>query len=148
LLAIALVLLGVVYARAQTAGNGSVWVITEGEAMLPSPPTARGGAALPQGGPLIRIERPDLATPQSPPFVIDVVFEPRPGRATVKMDSLKVVYLKIIELDVTERFKPHVKENRLFVEKANVPSGRHRLKITISDADGNMTGEILQVTVK
>jgi hypothetical protein len=64
------------------------------------------------------------------------------------MESLKVMYLRMIELDVTERFKPYIKDNRLFVAKANIPSGRHRLRITITDTDGNTTVDVLQVTVK
>jgi hypothetical protein len=64
------------------------------------------------------------------------------------MDSLRVVYLTVFELDVTDRFTPFIKDNRLFVEKANIPSGKHRLRITITDAAGNVTADVLQVTVK
>lgn len=41
-----------------------------------------------------------------------------------------------------------LKENRLFVEKANAPPGRHRLKISITDRNGNTTAATLQLTVK
>ena len=132
------------------ATTDPVWIITEGEASLPSPPAARGGPALPQDGPVIKIERPELGASAalSLPFSIDVVFEPRSGGAPVKMESLKIVYVKVVELDVTERFKPYIKGNRLFVENANVPAGRHRLRITITDQNGNTTAEMLQVAVK
>ena len=135
-------------APAGAANDEAIWLVTEGEAMLPSPPAARGSAELPKNGPVIKIERPALMSDLSTPFPVEVVFEPRPGGAPVKMDSLKVTYLKVIEVDVTDRFKPYIKENRLLVEKANVPQGKHRLKILIADQDGKMTAEILQVIVK
>ena len=125
-----------------------IWLVTEGEAMLASPPIARGTPDLPKNGPVIKIERPALAPEITTPFPVEVTFEPRPGGSPVKMDSLKVTYLKIIEVDVTDRFKPYIKDNRVIVEKANVPQGRHRLKILITDQNGNQTAEILQVNVK
>lgn len=125
-----------------------LWIVTEGEASLPSEATPRSAPALPQDGPVIRIERPDVSTPVAPPFAVDVIFEPRAGGALVKMESLKITYLKIVELDVTDRFKPYVKGNRLFVENANVSAGRHRLKIIIADQNGKFTAEVLQVAVK
>jgi hypothetical protein len=125
-----------------------LWIVTEGEASLPSEATPRSAPALPQEGPVIRIERPDVNTPVAPPFAVDVVFEPRAGGAPVKMESLKITYLKVFELDVTDRFKPYIKGNRLFVENANVPAGRHRLKIIIADQNGKLTAEVLQVAVK
>ena len=135
-------------ASAGAVGDEPIWLVTEGEAMLASPPAARGSAELPKNGPIIKIERPASMTDLSPPFPVEVVFEPRPGGTPPKMESLRVTYLKIVEVDVTDRFKPYIKDNRLFVEKANVPQGRHRLKISITDQDGRTTAEILQVTVK
>ena len=136
---------GVASADKQTE---EVWLVTEGEAMLASPPIARGTPDLPKNGPVIKIDRPALAPEIATPFPVEVTFEARPGGSPVKMDSLKVTYLKIIEVDVTERFKPYIKDNRVIVEKANVPQGRHRLKILITDQNGNQTAEILQVNVK
>lgn len=136
--------------RDASSAGVPTWLITDGEAMMPSPAVPRSApVALPQTGPLIRIERPERAgLPLAAPFPLDVRFDPRPGHAPVKMDTLQIVYLKIIELDVTERFRPHIKDNRLFVEKAAIPSGRHRLRISIADTEGNVTVEILQATVK
>jgi hypothetical protein len=128
--------------------EGPVWLVTEGEAMLPAPPAARSPASLPKDGPVIKVQAPQLTADVSPPFAVDVVFEPRASGAPPKMDSLKVTYLKVIEVDVTDRFKPYLKDNRLFVEKANVPQGRHRLKISIADLEGRTTAEVLQVTVR
>ena len=133
---------------AEAPRDEPLWLVTEGEAMLASPPTARAVAELPKNGPVIKIQTPPIGAELSPPFALDVLFEPRLGGTAAKMETLKVTYLKVIEVDVTDRFKPYIKDNRLFVEKANVPQGRHRLKITITDLDGRTTAEIFQVTVK
>ena len=147
-LGISMLLIAAAAHAADAPTEEPIWLVTEGEAMLAAPPTARAAAPLPKDGPVIKIQTPQIAAELSPPFVVDVVFEPRAGGGAPKMDSLKVTYLKLIEVDVTDRFKPFLKENRLYVEKANVPQGRHRLKITITDMDGHTTAEILQVTVK
>lgn len=136
---------GRVAAREEPEG---VWLITESEALLSAAPMARSGASLPTNGPLIRIQSPLLDGELTPPFPVEVLFEPRPGGAPVQMETLKITYLKMVEIDVTERFKPHLKETRLFVEKANIPAGRHRLKISIADREGNITAAIFQLTVK
>lgn len=148
LLALGLIVVAAGAARADAPTEEPLWLVTEGEAMLAGPPTSRGTAELPKSGPVIKIDRPALAAELSPPFPVEVTFEPRPGGAAVKMESLKVTYLKVIEVDVTDRFRPYIKDNRLIVEKANVPQGRHRLKILITDQNGNQTAEILTVTVK
>lgn len=148
LLVLGLIVVAVGAVRADAPTEEPLWLVTEGEAMLAGAPMSRGTPDLPKNGPLIKIDRPALTAELSPPFPVEVTFEPRPGGAPVKMESLKVTYLKVIEVDVTDRFKPYIKENRLIVEKANVPQGRHRLKILISDQNGNQTAEILQVTVK
>jgi hypothetical protein len=66
------------------------------------------------------------------------------------MDTLKLTVLKIFEIDITDRVKPYVleKETKLLVKEAKIPVGRHRLKLLIADAEGRLTGEILEVTVK
>ena len=140
-------LLGAVLPSA-TAREQPLWIVTEGEASLPSEPTPRSAPALPREGPVIRIERPDVSAPVVPPFAVDIVFDSRAGGAPVKMESLKIVYVRVFELDVTDRFMPYVKDNRLFVENANAPTGRHRLKITIADQNGRLTAEILQVAAR
>jgi hypothetical protein len=36
----------------------------------------------------------------------------------------------------------------IFVKEAKIPSGRHRLKISVADAGGNVTVQIIQVAVR
>ncbi len=117
-----------------------VWLMTEGEAALAPPPLTRAAAELPRSGPVIKIVTPQQAAEVTAPFVVEIQFEQRVGGAAVKMATL----------DITDRVKPYVleKETKLLVKEAKIPVGRHRLKLLIADAEGRLTGEILEVTVK
>ena len=134
-----------VHAAAGAHGE-AVWLLTEGEAALAPAPAER--APLPNDGPLIKIVTPQQAAEVASPFPVEIQFEPRPGGAPVKMDTLKLTALKVFEIDVTDRIKPYVSESKVFVKEAKMPSGRHRLKLSIADAAGNLTAQILEVTVK
>ena len=124
----------------------AVWLMTEGEAALASAPVTR--APLPNDGPVITIITPQQGAEVTSPFPVEIQFEPRPGGALPKMDTLKLTALKIFEIDITDRVKPYVGESRLFVKEAKIPTGRHRLKLTIEDVAGRQTGQILELTVK
>ena len=124
----------------------AVWLMTEGEAALAPAPLTR--APLPNDGPLIKIITPQQGAEVTSPFPVEVQFEPRAGGAPPKMDTLKLTALKIFEIDITDRVKPYVGESKLFVKEAKIPTGRHRLKLTIADAAGNLTAQILEVTVR
>lgn len=133
-----------------TVASEPVWLVTEGEAALAAAPLTRAAAELPRSGPVIKIVTPQQASEVTAPFVVEIQFEPRAGGAAVKMDTLKLTVLKVFEIDITDRVKPYVleKETKLLVKEAKIPTGRHRLKLLIADADGKLTGEILEVTVK
>jgi hypothetical protein len=137
-------------ATVRTAASEPVWLVTEGEAMLAPAPFARAAVELPKNGPIIRIVTPQQAAVVTAPFPVEIQFEPRPGGAPVKMDTLTLSVLKVFEIDITDRVRPYVleKETKLLVREAKIPSGRHRLKLLIADAEGRQSGEILEVTVR
>jgi hypothetical protein len=129
------------------AGTHQAPLITEEEALLPPPDETRAPPDLPRNGPVIRVVSPTEPV-VTRPFDVDLRFEPRHGGPPVQMASLKVALLKLIEIDLTDRVRPYVRETRLFVPQAPIPSGRHRLKISIADEEGGVTADILQVTVR
>lgn len=137
-------------AAARPGASEPVWLVTEGEAALAPAPLTRAAVELPKSGPLVRIVTPQQAAVVTAPFPVEIQFEARPGGAPVKMETLKLTVLKLIEIDITDRVKPYVleKETKLLVKEAKIPAGRHRLKLLIADAEGRLTGEILEVTVK
>ncbi len=128
------------------APGEAVWLVTEGEVALGPAPVTR--APLPNEDPLIKIVTPQMAAEVTSPFPVEIVFEPRVSGPPPRMDTLRLTVLKVFEIDVTDRIKPYVSESRVFVKEARMPSGRHRLKLTIADAAGNLTAQILEVTVK
>jgi hypothetical protein len=133
-------------ASAPVARPTAPW-ITQEEAALPDAPESRAPEELPKNGPAIRIVSPTEAA-VTKPFDIDVRFEPRPGGAPVDPASLKVAVIKFFEWDITDKVRPYVVGSRLYYQGAEIPAGRHRIRISIADRDGGLTADILQLTVK
>jgi len=65
-----------------------------------------------------------------------VDFAPGPSGFPVKEDTLKVTYLKIVPIDLTDKVRPYFQNDRLHVEGVKIPAGRHRLRMTIADVGG------------
>ena len=144
----AVVVLGAV--SAVRGAPDELQLVTEQEAAAAPEFRTRGPApVLPKNGPVIKIMQPtagggDVTTP----FPLEIEFESRPGGLPAKMETLKVSYLKLIELDITDRVRPYLRENRLLVKDCNIPQGRHRVKISIADRDGNVTAEIIEMRIR
>jgi hypothetical protein len=123
-------------------------VTAQEAAAAPEFRTRGAGPALPKNGPVIRIMQPTVGGDVTAPFPLEIEFEPRPGGSPARMDTLRVTYLKLIELDITDRVKPYVTANRVLVKECNIPQGRHRVKISVADGDGNTTAEIIEMRVR
>jgi hypothetical protein len=122
-------------------------LITEEEAAMAPPVDPREPEVLPREGPIIHVVSPSEPVVTSP-FDIDVRFSPREGGPPVLMASLRVVLVKFISIDITERVRPYVDGTRLLVSQAQIPRGRHRLRIRIADREGGVTADILEITVR
>lgn len=106
-------------------------LITDSEAALPA-----AAAGLTQRG-ITRGPGVKLVNPSDTksPFDLKVKFEAHGGGA-IEPGSVKVVYLKSPLVDITERVKPFVTANGIDMAKAEVPAGKHVLRIEIKDSDG------------
>lgn len=126
----------------------TMFLITEGEAMLPPAPLEK--AILPDGGPKIAIVKPGDAKSVTPPFEVDLIFGTGPSGKSIDYKSFKATLLALWGIDLTDRIKPYLSktDNRIYIKEAQVPSGNHRIKLTIADADGNITAKILKVEVR
>lgn len=127
------------------AGNGittGTWFITPEEAAMPqaSELAASGGAVLDVGredinvGPLIEVLKPLDGGQVSSPVEVAVRFIPR--LEPIDIASLRVSIVKFLTIDITDRVKPHATAEGIQVKEARIPSGKHRVRIAVSDAAG------------
>ena len=89
-------------------------------------------------GPQIKIYSPNLDEPLRIPFIMDIAFEASSNK-TINFDSLSIKYLKLISIDLTDKIKPYLSNNRLVIKDAKVPQGKHRLQFSIAYTSGEKT---------
>lgn len=125
----------------------AVW-ITAQEAKLA--PMAQGetrtrGVTIP--GPKIVLVSPQQASaPLHHPFKIVLKFEPTDG-AKVKLDTLKVTYLKLFGIDITDRIRPFVSEQGINANDPAIPPGEHAIRFEIGDTKGRVTSQVYRFTI-
>jgi len=131
------------------ASAGENWLITPEEAAM----QVRDGemaipvAAVEGPGPNILLKDPKMLKKLVSPVDIYVAFEPGASKKPADMRSLKVTLVGFIDINITDRLKEYIKGTNLEVEKANLPSGKHRLRMHIEDVAGNPNERDIFVTV-
>lgn len=141
------------------AGTASALVlITPEEALLPDAPAPPAGTG-PDGelklivpestaeGPEIVVMSPEQGKDYRSPLKVFVRFVPREG-TEVKLSTLKVEFIKIFTIDITDRLREYAKSEGIFVEKAEIPSGSHKVRVTVGDSDGGMTSRAFVLKVR
>jgi len=101
------------------------------------------------GGPQIRIVSPEVTSDKlSSPVDIEVQFQSSEG-VNIDMDSLKIYYLMFIKKDVTERIleNAEVGADSIKASGANLPSGKHKFLVEISDSENRKSSEKFIVEV-
>lgn len=133
--------------RAATADAGGIqWLITPEEAaMAPAPEsslltqgglTEAGREGVPVG-PIIEVVQPTDGGKKAGPVEVLVRFTPR--AEPVDVSSLKVSVLKFIPIDITDRIKPYCTQDGIAIKEAQIPAGKHVVRITVADAGGGIT---------
>jgi hypothetical protein len=126
----------------------SFTLITLEEALQPEVPFLRECSTLEENGPHIKINAPKLDGPLLAPFVVDIAFEASQNKI-IDYDTLRVRYLKFIPIDLTDRVKPYLSNNRWMLKDVKVPQGRHCLQVLIGYQSGEKTlMEILLNVIK
>lgn len=133
---------------AQSVEAGELWLISPEEAAAAPAPEeslirSRG---LTSKGPRIDVLKPVEDEPQRSPLEIQVRFHPNP--TAVNPDSIKVQLVKFISIDITDRVKPYLSESGIDVKEANIPSGRHLVRITVSDGKGETSAREIELQVR
>ncbi len=137
------------------AGDGGAdrggWLVTPAEAAGPKataqrllPPLKDRSA---HAGPKVIVASPSLASVLHPPLAIDVRFQTAPD-APVDLASVKVVYVKLVDLDITSRIRPYLTAKGIDVADAKLPAGEHVIELTVGDVNGAETEERLAFTVE
>lgn len=100
------------------------------------------------GAPQIEIVEPDLRTALAAPLVIRVKFVPE-GASTLVPASLRVYY-GVFGIDITERLmkRARFENDMLVLDRADIPSGTHRLLMTIKDSTDRTAEKLLTLTVR
>jgi hypothetical protein len=123
-------------------------ILADEEANLPPGTAEQETFGLRSGGPIITIKSPPAGHPVPTPFDIDMTFAPGPSGQPVLDETLRVKYVKLFEIDITDRVRPHLHDNHLFVKDADIPPGQHRIRVSIADAGGNVTTDLLRLDVR
>jgi hypothetical protein len=144
-------LLGSGLALAEEPSEATVEVfelITEEEAAQPDAPPTRGPVVDLTDGPNIRVESPEDGATYEGPFRVRVEFHPGSNGLDPDLDTLHVVYVKALKIDITGRVKKFLNENAIDVPSANAPNGRHTMRMYIEDVGGNASTRQMTVRVQ
>lgn len=132
------------------AGSATAdWLITPEEAQLQrrSESYTEPVAAAQGAGPLIVLKNPKMLTELRSPIDILVIFEPGISGKPANMKTIEIRLVGWVSIDITERLRKYIKGNILDIEEAKLPTGRHRLRVSIKDVDGNSNERELVVRV-
>lgn len=122
-----------------------VLLVTPEEAAQPNARPMKGAAAEPSDGPTIQIDAPTQDAEVAKPVPIRISF--KENQAPVDVSSLKVTYLKLFSIDITDRVKPYVTAEGINIAQADLPSGSHKVRFSIKDTANRLTERTLKVKI-
>ena len=117
----------------------TAWLITPEEAAMAPAPEGGGKGEIAVGGeadlgPNIEVVKPTNGGSAPPPVEVDIKFAPK--LSPVDPASLKVVVVKFINIDITDRVREYASASGIHVPSAQIPSGKHTVRVSIADKDG------------
>jgi hypothetical protein len=128
-------LLGLVALGLLVSGSArATQLITEDEAKLPPP---KGAIATDRRG-ILRGPKVEVVSPSdtvSSPLKLQLKFESF-GGAKIDPDSVKVMFLRTPNVDLTSRVKPFIGADGINMQDAELPPGEYMVRVDIKDSDG------------
>jgi hypothetical protein len=116
--------------------SAGVVLITPEEAQLPTPEGVHAARAITRG-PRIDLAGPDASEVRSP-LSLQLKFRGF-GGATINLDSLRVTYLKMPDVDLTSRVRPYAQPTGIEIPDAEAPPGEHLVRVEVHDSEGRRT---------
>jgi len=98
-------------------------------------------------GPIIQMEEHSEDRAFNGPGDFHINFVSHYPDKVVDMESLRVVYLKFINIDITEKIRPYIRGNSIVVPKMSLPEGNHRIQIMIKDSHKNESEQTFLIHV-
>ena len=120
-------------------------LITAEEAKLPPP---KGAIATDRRG-ILRGPKVEVVSPSGmvhSPLRLQLRFESF-GGATINPDSVKVIYLRTPNVDLTPRVKPFIQANGIDMPEAELPPGEYTVRVDVKDSDGRPATASVTLTV-
>ncbi len=97
-------------------------------------------------GPKIRVLEPSPDEEHKTPVRLAVDFLPREG-TQVDIEGFKLEALKLIPINITDRVIQYVKKEGIRIDRADLPPGEHKLRITIKDTKEGVTQQVYLVRI-
>lgn len=119
-------------------------LITPKEAQLPDAVATVKTRGISRG-PGVKVVSPEPGVQIKGGFEFKVDFEPR-GGSQIDKSSVKVLYMKSPEVDLTPRVNGVLTDRGIDLKNAEVPPGEHRIKISVKDSDGREASTITTIT--
>ena len=132
---------------ALAAPSQAAWLITPEEAALPmaaSPKVVmRSGVTRAPG---IDVELPKPSQAVGSPTDLRIRFKPH-GGAMIDSASVRLTYLKIPSVDLTERVRPFLSPQGIDMPKAELPPGQHQLQLNLRDSEGRSSSVTVTLNI-
>jgi hypothetical protein len=121
-------------------------LITDEEARLPPPK----GAVLANTRGILRGPKVEVISPSEAghsPLRLQLKFESF-GGARIDIESVKVLYLRTPNVDLTARVRPFIQAGGIDMPDAELPPGEYMVRVDVKDSDGRpgSTSFVLKVT--
>jgi len=113
----------------------AVQLITEEEARLPPP---KGAVAMDKRGILRgpKVEYVSTGETVHSPLHLQLKFQSF-GGATIDLDSVRIIYLRAPNVDLTPRVRPFVRSTGVDIPDAELPPGEYTVRVDVKDSEGH-----------
>ncbi|PKU22349.1 hypothetical protein [Telmatospirillum siberiense] len=122
-------------------------LITEQEARLPNDLQGEAEVRSITRAPTIAFVAPGNTAATQVPFPLVIRLSPH-GGARIDPASVRVTYLKLPNIDLTDRLRPYLSPTGIAMPEAIVPAGTHVLKVDVTDSDGRRASARIYVTAE